>query len=92
MKHPGITAALGPALLFGAGTPFAKVLLGETSPWLLAGTANRSPAEFRGRASPENRRDIATVSSSYRLGQINQICAGRNSITEAKFGLPVPIA
>jgi len=37
MKHPSITAALGAALLFGAGTPFAKVLLGETSPRLLAG-------------------------------------------------------
>lgn len=29
--------ALGAALLFGAGTPAAKWLLGETSPWLLAG-------------------------------------------------------
>ena len=33
----GVLAALGAALLFGAGTPFAKLLLGETSPWLLAG-------------------------------------------------------
>ena len=29
--------ALGAALLFGTGTPAAKWLLGETSPWLLAG-------------------------------------------------------
>jgi drug/metabolite transporter (DMT)-like permease len=36
-KHPGIAAALGAAVLFGAGTPLAKMLLGETSPWLLAG-------------------------------------------------------
>jgi drug/metabolite transporter (DMT)-like permease len=35
--HPGIAAALGAALLFGAGTPFAKLLLEATSPWLLAG-------------------------------------------------------
>ena len=30
-------AALAAALLFGASTPIAKLLLGETSPWLLAG-------------------------------------------------------
>jgi len=35
--HPGVAAALGAAILFGAGTPLAKVLLVETSPWLLAG-------------------------------------------------------
>lgn len=35
--HPGIVAALGAALLFGAGTPFAKLLLDAVSPWLLAG-------------------------------------------------------
>ncbi len=34
---PGILAALAAALLFGAGTPFAKLLLGPVSPWLLAG-------------------------------------------------------
>lgn len=36
-NNPGIFAALGAALLFGAGTPFAKLLLGPVSPWLLAG-------------------------------------------------------
>ena len=35
--HRGVASALGAALLFGASTPLAKVLLGETSPWLLAG-------------------------------------------------------
>lgn len=34
---PGIASALGAALLFGAGTPLAKRLLLEVSPWLLAG-------------------------------------------------------
>ncbi len=34
---PGVTAALASALLFGAGTPLAKWLLGEMSPWMLAG-------------------------------------------------------
>ncbi len=33
----GIAAALGAALLFGASTPLAKLLVGEASPWLLAG-------------------------------------------------------
>jgi drug/metabolite transporter (DMT)-like permease len=37
MMPRGAAAALGAALLFGAGTPLAKQLLGETSPWLLAG-------------------------------------------------------
>ena len=36
-NNPGVLAALGAALLFGAGTPFAKLLLGPVSPWLLAG-------------------------------------------------------
>ena len=36
-KHPGIAAALAAALLFGAGTPFAKLLLDAVGPWLLAG-------------------------------------------------------
>jgi drug/metabolite transporter (DMT)-like permease len=36
-RHPGVVAAIGAALLFGAGTPVAKFLLGIVSPWLLAG-------------------------------------------------------
>lgn len=35
--QPGILAALGAALLFGAGTPLAKWLLDAVDPWLLAG-------------------------------------------------------
>ncbi|MGV8907771.1 MAG: DMT family transporter [Propionicimonas sp.] len=35
--HPGIWAALVAAVLFGVSTPLAKVLLGELSPWMLAG-------------------------------------------------------
>lgn len=34
---PGILAALAAAILFGASTPLAKILLGEMNPWLLAG-------------------------------------------------------
>lgn len=37
LRQPGIAAALGAALLFGAGTPLAKALLASVSPWMLAG-------------------------------------------------------
>ena len=33
----GVAAALGAALLFGAGTPLAKLLLDGVGPWMLAG-------------------------------------------------------
>ncbi len=36
-RQPGVFAALGAAVLFGAGTPLAKLLIGEINPWLLAG-------------------------------------------------------
>ena len=35
--NPGVWAALGAAALFGAGTPLAKLLLGQVDPWLMAG-------------------------------------------------------
>ena len=51
MNRPGVTAALGAALLFGAGTPLAKLLLDGVDPWLLAGLfylgAGSSLALFR---------------------------------------------
>ena len=37
MRNPGAWAGIAAALLFGAGTPIAKLLLDSTSPWLLAG-------------------------------------------------------
>lgn len=37
LRERGVLAALGAALLFGAGTPFAKRLLEDATPWLLAG-------------------------------------------------------
>ncbi len=37
IKQTGILAALAAALLFGASTPFAKLLLDGVDPWLLAG-------------------------------------------------------
>lgn len=37
LRQPGVSAAIGAALLFGAGTPLAKWLLDSVNPWLLAG-------------------------------------------------------
>ncbi|HEY3437294.1 MAG TPA: EamA family transporter [Actinotalea sp.] len=37
LRNRGVQAALVSAALFGAGTPLAKLLLGDVSPWLLAG-------------------------------------------------------
>lgn len=37
IRSPGVQAALAAAVLFGAGTPLAKLLLGSVSPWMLAG-------------------------------------------------------
>jgi drug/metabolite transporter (DMT)-like permease len=34
---PGVPLALGSAVLFGASTPFSKLLLGTIDPWLLSG-------------------------------------------------------
>jgi drug/metabolite transporter (DMT)-like permease len=36
MRQPGIVEAFGAAILFGAGTPLAKLLLHTVDPWLLA--------------------------------------------------------
>ena len=36
LMKPGVAAALAAALLFGAGTPLAKLLLALADPWLLA--------------------------------------------------------
>lgn len=37
LRNVGVQAGVAAAVLFGAGTPVAKLLLGEVSPWLLAG-------------------------------------------------------
>ena len=37
LRQPGVPAALGAALLFGASTPLAKWLLNAVDPWLMAG-------------------------------------------------------
>jgi drug/metabolite transporter (DMT)-like permease len=37
MRRPGISLALLSAVLFGASTPLAKLLLGTVDPWMMAG-------------------------------------------------------
>jgi len=37
LGNVGVRAGIASAVLFGAGTPVAKLLLGDVSPWLLAG-------------------------------------------------------
>ena len=37
LRNPGVRAALASAVLFGVSAPLAKLLLGDVSPWLLAG-------------------------------------------------------
>lgn len=37
LRQRGVLSALGAAALFGAGTPLAKLLLNDVSPWMLAG-------------------------------------------------------
>ncbi len=37
IRQKGVPAALGAAILFGVGTPLAKLLLDAVNPWLLAG-------------------------------------------------------
>ena len=37
LSWPGAPLGLASAALFGASTPFAKLLLGSVDPWLLAG-------------------------------------------------------
>ena len=37
MNRTGISLALLSAALFGASTPFAKLLLGSIDPWMMAG-------------------------------------------------------
>ena len=43
LAWPGAPLAIGSAILFGASTPFAKLLLGGVSPWLLAGLRRPAP-------------------------------------------------
>lgn len=72
LRWRGIAAALLSALLFGATTPFAKILVGTVDPWLLAGLlylgaglgllfvqAGRRLLGFRQSEAGVRRRDLA---------------------------------
>jgi hypothetical protein len=43
MIRTGIPLALLSAVLFGASTPFAKLLLGSVDPWMMAGRRGNWP-------------------------------------------------
>lgn len=76
IANPGVRAALAAAALFGVGTPLARELLGEVSPWLLAallylGSGLGLAAYRRLRRSPPvrlPRRDVPWL--------VGAICAG----------------
>ncbi|MGH8532692.1 MAG: hypothetical protein ACREV1_08210 [Gammaproteobacteria bacterium] len=42
LLHPGIASALGAAVLFGASTPLAKLLLGQMHPVTLTAVLYRA--------------------------------------------------
>jgi drug/metabolite transporter (DMT)-like permease len=44
---PGVLCALGAAALFGANTPFAKLLLGEVSPLVFAAGGVAGPIPLK---------------------------------------------
>lgn len=61
-KYPsGIAAALASAALFGASTPFAKLLLNDVGPWLLAGLLYLGAGVGLGFASLLRRREVAKI-------------------------------
>jgi Domain of unknown function (DUF305) len=45
-----VFAALGAAVLFGAGTPSAKLVLGQADPWLVAGLKSGKDPKMRAMA------------------------------------------
>ena len=77
LRHPGVVAALGASLLFGAGTPLAKALLDGVGPWMLAGLLYLGAGVGlwlwrRGRRSPAGR--LARVEVPWLVGAI--LCGG----------------
>jgi drug/metabolite transporter (DMT)-like permease len=73
-----IVYALGSAALFGLSTPFAKVLLGEVSPWLLAGLFYLASglglgvfrSVWRGEEADLRRRDIPWLAAAIFAGGV----------------------
>src|SRR6185437_11915574 len=68
---PGVPLALGSAVLFGASTPFSKLLLGTIDPWLLSGLLylgaglGLSAVQFARRALGINASEAPLRSSDY---------------------------
>jgi drug/metabolite transporter (DMT)-like permease len=72
----GIAAALGAALLFGASTPLAKLLLGETTPWLLAGLLYLGSGLGLGVVLLVQRRTSAHIPNDEKLALAGAVLAG----------------
>lgn len=80
---PGVPLALASAVLFGASTPFAKLLLGSVNPWLLAGllylgaglglalfTLLRSAFGYRQDEAPLRRGDLPWLAAVVAVGGV----------------------
>jgi drug/metabolite transporter (DMT)-like permease len=72
----GILAALGAALLFGASTPLAKLLVGDTSPWLLAGLLYLGSGLGLAAVSLFKRRTVSRLTRDEGLALAGAIVAG----------------
>ena len=78
--QPGVSAALGSALLVGAAAPLAKLLLAQVSPWLLA-------ALLHGPALAQDF-DVATPAIPEVVATVAQVTAGLAGLaTLVLFGL-----
>lgn len=76
LRQPGVMAALGAAALFGAGTPLAKVLMDEVSPWMLAGLLYLGSGVGLTVYRRFRRAPRATLSRSDVLWFAGAVCAG----------------
>lgn len=76
MNHHGILAALAAAILFGASTPFSKMLLADIDPWLLAGTLYLGSGFGLSVLRLARRRERASLRPGERLWLAGAILAG----------------
>ncbi|MFD2234927.1 DMT family transporter [Phaeospirillum tilakii] len=75
-QQPGILAALAAALLFGIGTPLAKLMVGEVDPWLLAGMLYLGSGLGLGAVAAIGRRERGDIARGDRGWLAGAILAG----------------
>ncbi|MEO0036118.1 MAG: Cobalt-nickel-resistance system transrane protein [Pseudomonadota bacterium] len=75
-RQPGILAALAAALLFGLGTPLAKMMVGEVDPWLLAGMLYLGSGIGLGAVAVVSRRERGDITRGDRPWLAGAILAG----------------